>query len=759
VISTKMSTKLQENSRPPQLEQMSSEPTGVPVAEGLMSEFSTSTLPPDHFKRICEDVAQGIAKVLLRDVHQVVADIRRQYKDHNQLLARQEMALQNLMGRVGSIPVSSTTNQESKTGFACGLCMNDVGSLGVESQRDNSSSEIYMVRGSPRRTEGAVQPRAEVTMVDQRHWSGQGGKESQQVRRPRKTAQEVQQWVAKQLAEKMAPMSPRPSPPPPPPHPCPHREEVSEYNNGSEYLPAERPDPADQIPETEIAAVGEMSPDSNNRASRSSGTSNNLPLRQSRGDDDDNYILRQSEFGIPVARRDNECDAPRDGAFSEHLHKQQHGEKAPRVSKGGGGHDKLFGDMGLDKTQLDKEEYNVAQFYFDTGIAQAIARSDLFSHITLVVIFCNAIYIGYDADQNFEENLLDAKIQFQVLEYLFCIFFTLEWLVRFLAFRYKRDCLKDMWFKFDTVLVAQMVVETWIFPVALSGGTGIPSGLIKLVRLLRLARMARLMRAFPELLAMIKGVKVASRAVGSALVMLIGLIYVFAIIMFTLLKDVTDEQVSSRFRRLGLTMTTLLIDGTFLDGFGYVARSLMDTNHYFPLCVLILFVLLSALTVMNMLIGVLCEVVSAVAAAEKEDSAIRLVKDKLLALLRELDEDGSGEISRQEIQQVLDNEDAMAVLENLQVDVHHLMEQLDMFFEEGGDLTIQQIMDLILMLRGDRPITMKDSLHFLTFSRWKELKTFDEVKKMIMILTASLEIPDTIEITPFEFRHGSSEFT
>jgi len=146
VITTKMSTKLQENSRPPQLEQMSSEPTGVPVAEGLMSEFSTSTLPPDQFKRICEDVAQGIAKVLLRDVHQVVADIRRQYKDHNQLLARQEMALQNLMGRVGSIPVSSTTNQESKTGFACGLCMNDVGSLGVESQRDNSSSEIYMVR-------------------------------------------------------------------------------------------------------------------------------------------------------------------------------------------------------------------------------------------------------------------------------------------------------------------------------------------------------------------------------------------------------------------------------------------------------------------------------------------------------------------------------------------------------------------------------------------------------------------------------------
>lgn len=251
------------------------------------------------------------------------------------------------------------------------------------------------------------------------------------------------------------------------------------------------------------------------------------------------------------------------------------------------------------------------------------------------------------------------------------------------------------------------------------GGAGGIASMAKMLRLLRLARMARILRAFPELVAMIKGVKVAGRAVGSALLMLLMLVYVFAIIMFTLLKNEEDPRIDSRFRRLGLVMWTLLIDGTFMDGIGYVSRSLLENDLYAPLVVLLVFVLCSALTVMNMLIGVLCEVVSAVAASEKEDNAIRIVKEKLLTMLLEMDEDGSGQISRGEIKQVLNNADALRTLDNLQVDITYLMEQLEMLFEDGSDLSIHQIMDLILMLRGDRPPTMKDLLHSQTFNRWK----------------------------------------
>ena len=58
-----------------------------------------------------------------------------------------------------------------------------------------------------------------------------------------------------------------------------------------------------------------------------------------------------------------------------------------------------------------------------------------------------------------------------------------------------------------------------------------------MLRLCRLARMTRLMRCMPELVTMVKGMRVASRAVGSALLMLVSLTYVFALPMYAQLKQ------------------------------------------------------------------------------------------------------------------------------------------------------------------------------------------------------------------------------
>jgi len=384
---------------------------------------------------------------------------------------------------------------------------------------------------------------------------------------------------------------------------------------------------------------------------------------------------------------------------------------------------------------LTFETYDVAIYYRKTGLAQLIASSEIFANITLAIIAINAVYIGVDADHNNESSLYSSDIVFIVCENLFCLFFSFELIVRFGAFERKRNCIKDFWFKFDSSLVSLMVLETWVLPVFLSGqsaGAGPGTGLVKLLRLLRIFRMARLMRAFPELVAMVKGVQQASRAVGCALMLLIMLVYVFGILMYTLLKDTTDVNIRYRFKRLGTTMWTLLVDGSFMDGIGWVSRALLDAGKYTEATIFMLFVLGSALTVMNMLIGVLCEVVSAVAVAEKEDSAIKLVKDKLMKLLKDLDEDSSGYLSKEEMGVVLDNQQALQVLESLQVGTDFLIEQLDMLYEDRGcDLTIQEIMELILTLRGDRSPLMADILHAQHFNRWKLEKAMGETENNI----------------------------
>merc|ERR1719329_1965264 len=60
-----------------------------------------------------------------------------------------------------------------------------------------------------------------------------------------------------------------------------------------------------------------------------------------------------------------------------------------------------FGDLGVKKKQnLSQATYSVYDLYYDNGLAQKIARSSLFEHITLAVISLNAVYLGIDADYN-----------------------------------------------------------------------------------------------------------------------------------------------------------------------------------------------------------------------------------------------------------------------------------------------------------------------------------------------------------------------
>jgi len=397
-----------------------------------------------------------------------------------------------------------------------------------------------------------------------------------------------------------------------------------------------------------------------------------------------------------------------------------------------------FGAPIADKSELDKPVYHVEDFYSEKGFAQRVARSDIFSSLTLVVISFNAIYIGIDADLNTGE-VTDSSWVFTMFDQFFCVFFTSELLIRFLAFRIKSHCLWDMWFKFDAVLVALMVMETWVVGMILRSGPSLDMSFIKMFRLMRLARMARLMRAFPELVAMIKGVKVASRAVGSALLMLLLLVYIFAIIMHMLVGGENEnERVEERFGTLLNVMWTLLVDGAFMDNIGIVSRDLLEIKAYFAFLTLLVFVLLSALTVINMLIGVLCEVVSAVAAAEQEEAAIKLVKETLLVMLKELDHDCSGAISKEELTNVFNYTSALEVLQSLEVDVKHLVDHLDMFYEYNtktfgtGDIPIAKIMEVILMLRGDRPTTMKTMLHGQSFANWKLSKALEGNEERII---------------------------
>lgn len=401
---------------------------------------------------------------------------------------------------------------------------------------------------------------------------------------------------------------------------------------------------------------------------------------------------------------------------------------------------------------LDKREYNVAVLYWDTGLSQRLARSEAFSAGTLMMIALNAVWIGVDTDQNTAPTLRQAPISFQVVEHIFCAFFFLEWLVRFLAFRRKLAGFSDGWFRFDSVLMAQAVVETWVIG-SMSSAASSPASegeekeasgshgastvlsMLRLLRLLRLARMVRLMRSIPELLTLLKGMGAATRSVGATLFLLILFLYVFGIAVRQQARGLEGVPVPEYYGSVGACMWTLLMAGTFMDD---LFAFFEDTGAASPVLslLLIVFLLLSALTMLNMLIGVLCEVVSAVSRTEGEALVVQYVKATLLNELEQIAKNPAQKtISKAEFKALLRQPRAQEALEELGVDLINLFENSDFIFEvdelgeenqrEGGaevgqenELAFADFLQMVLRMRANQSVQVVDLLDLRKYMKW-----------------------------------------
>lgn len=372
---------------------------------------------------------------------------------------------------------------------------------------------------------------------------------------------------------------------------------------------------------------------------------------------------------------------------------------------------------------IEAPPYNVENYYKKTGCAQALARSHDFQNLTIFVVCLNALWIGIDADWNHEANIYDADYVFIVFGQFFVAYFTFEWLIRLFAFQKMHDCWIDGWFKFDTFLVATMVLDVWILMPFLKvaygkGSVALPTQPLRVIRLLKLTRMARLMRAFPELVTMVKGLFRAFRAIMSSLILIMLMVYIWAILLHMLLKDAEElnkklnEEHAVDFATLPRAMWLLIIDGTLLlDGSSAVMTHLMFSKDFTILIAGIVFTgyaCLAALLVLQMLIGVLCDVVAHVQEEQRNAADIGLVKQELLHKLHEID-NGDGKLTQPELMTVLSESKCKAVLKKLNINRLFLLQLQTMMF--GGDPTstvpIRTALDLMLLCRSQNHATVE----------------------------------------------------
>merc|ERR1719331_1458463 len=205
-----------------------------------------------------------------------------------------------------------------------------------------------------------------------------------------------------------------------------------------------------------------------------------------------------------------------------------------------------------------------------------------------------------------------------------------------------------------------MIVETWLIPMIMGAGDlGAFSGL-KLLRLARLSRLVKLIRQVPELLILIKGMFEATRSVSVTIFLLSIELYLFGIIFTMGLKD--EPAYEGWFDSVVNSMFALSLAGTMCDGITDVTIVLLEEEHYWMFLAFLVFVVLSSFTALNMLLGVVCEVIVEVKANEEEKKLLDDVREQIEHTFNELDVDGSGMISKAEFVKLSEKESVQGAL-------------------------------------------------------------------------------------------------
>lgn len=369
----------------------------------------------------------------------------------------------------------------------------------------------------------------------------------------------------------------------------------------------------------------------------------------------------------------------------------------------------------------------------DSDLAR-FAHGRLFQDTTLAVIVLNGVWIGIDVQYNHPLLKKNGKLPLEptstVVENLFCVYFTAEILIRIIAFGMKNlhDAELRFWFVFDSVLVAFMVIETWIMLIvdSITGGGG-NSFLSKFstLRLLRLTRLTRLLHSLPELLTLVKGMANATRAVSVVLAFMLMVMYVFAIVLTAQLGDSespekldlpywirdADPTGQELFGSMGDSMMSLFTRGMLCDNLAETLEAIKDRageytctdadenpvssirtpgdgkvcmrtgGELWLMWVFILFMIISAMCLLNMLVGILCQVIQDTSDEESARYDISDIKHNIEDSFHAVDVSGDEAITRSEWRSMRGSQALLDSFSRIGVQDEFMDEQLDQIEE------------------------------------------------------------------------------
>eukprot|EP00746_Dinoflagellata_sp_MGD_P011750 gnl/MRDRNA2_/MRDRNA2_124765_c0_seq1.p1 gnl/MRDRNA2_/MRDRNA2_124765_c0~~gnl/MRDRNA2_/MRDRNA2_124765_c0_seq1.p1 ORF type:complete len:589 (+),score=99.42 gnl/MRDRNA2_/MRDRNA2_124765_c0_seq1:150-1916(+) len=300
-----------------------------------------------------------------------------------------------------------------------------------------------------------------------------------------------------------------------------------------------------------------------------------------------------------------------------------------------------------------------------------------------IVIVINAVSLAvetdmHDASTKFSWNSFQAVV-WLAIETCFLLTFILE-----LSLRVQVDGLqtfKDSWNCLDLLLICTGLLDTWILQVMLAGSVSfLNASFLRVMRLLRLARIAKVFRFFRVLYLVIEGVLNAMKMVIWFVLLLVLMLFT-AGIFCTIMWGRDQTYPVNSFRSVPISMFTLFQIVT-MEGWPKIYDE-ASYGHPYSWIFFVLFIFMGNLVLLNMMTGVIVENVLQIARdaekaqAEKEVKKRKLATSRLERVFQLLDEDASGDLCKEELTFLAEDDDAKEQLSGLNVSAEQLLKMFD----------------------------------------------------------------------------------
>ena len=252
--------------------------------------------------------------------------------------------------------------------------------------------------------------------------------------------------------------------------------------------------------------------------------------------------------------------------------------------------------------------------------AARLVLSSSFQRVIIGLILLNAVTLGLETSASVTEAAGGAL---HVLDQALLWIFTAELLLRIYAFRAR--FFRDPWGLFDLVVVAIAWVPA--------------SGPLAVLRALRVLRVLRLISVVPSLRRVVEAMLAALPGMGSIVLLMSLIFYVFAVMATKLFGEGMAEQ----FGTLGASLFTLFQLMT-LDDWANIVKPAMELQPY-ALLFFLPFIVVSTFVVLNLFIGVIVDSIQTLREQEPEGVHEQIARDRerreqaeLLAEIRALRE-------------------------------------------------------------------------------------------------------------------------